>query len=51
VTVLDRYGHLLPGSEDKVNAALDAIAEAAVEARNAPVVQLPRDGRGTQRAP
>jgi integrase len=26
VTVLDRYGHLLPGSEDKVNAALDALA-------------------------
>jgi integrase len=23
VTVLDRYGHLLPGSEDKVTAALD----------------------------
>jgi integrase len=27
--VLDRYGHLLPGSEDKVNAALDALAEQA----------------------
>ena len=26
VTVLDRYGHLLPGSEDKVTAALDAMA-------------------------
>jgi integrase len=26
VTVLDRYGHLLPGSEDKVNDALDAMA-------------------------
>jgi hypothetical protein len=28
VTVLDRYGHLLPGSEDKVNTALDAMAAA-----------------------
>jgi len=26
VTVLDRYGHLFPGSEDRVNAALDALA-------------------------
>ena len=26
VTVLDRYGHLFPGSEDKVNEALDAMA-------------------------
>jgi len=29
VTVLDRYGHLLPGSEEKVTDALDALAEAA----------------------
>ena len=28
VTVLDRYGHLLPGSEDRVNDALDALASA-----------------------
>jgi hypothetical protein len=28
VTMLDRYGHLQPGSEDKVNDALDAMAEA-----------------------
>jgi integrase len=28
VTVLDRYGHLLPGSEDRVNDALDALAVA-----------------------
>ena len=28
VTVLDRYGHLLPGSEDRLNAALDEIASA-----------------------
>jgi integrase len=26
VTVLDRYGHLLPGTEDRVNTALDALA-------------------------
>lgn len=25
VTVLDRYGHLLPGTEDKVNDARDAM--------------------------
>jgi integrase len=30
VTVLDRYGHLLPGSEDRVDDALDAIADAAI---------------------
>jgi len=29
VTVLDRYGHLLPGSEHRVNAALDALADQA----------------------
>ena len=29
VTVLDRYGHLLPGHEDHVNDALDAMAEGA----------------------
>ena len=28
-TVLDRYGHLLPGSEDRLNNALDALAAAA----------------------
>ena len=32
VTVLDRYGHLLPGSEDKVNAALDAMASGVSDA-------------------
>jgi integrase len=31
VTVLDRYGHLLPGSEDKVNDALDAMASGVSE--------------------
>jgi hypothetical protein len=29
VTVLDRYGHLLPGTEEKGTDALDALAEAA----------------------
>lgn len=28
VTVLDRYGHLLPGAEDRVTDALDAMAQA-----------------------
>lgn len=37
VTVLDRYGHLLPGLEDRVTDALDAMA-----------VTLPRDGRGME---
>jgi integrase len=51
VTVLDRYGHLLPGSEDRVNAALDVLAEQATAAPTAPVVPiLARDGRGTRRA-
>jgi integrase len=31
VTVLDRYGHLFPGSDDKVNDALDAMAVGASE--------------------
>jgi integrase len=50
VTVLDRYGHLLPGSEDKVNSALDAIAEQAISTPTAEVVPLARDGRGTHGA-
>jgi len=29
VTVLDRYGHLLPGAEDRVTDALDLMAQAA----------------------
>jgi integrase len=37
VTVLDRYGHLLPGHEDAVNDALDAMADAASPAPSAPV--------------
>lgn len=30
VTVLDRYGHLLPNHEDAVTDALDVMAEAAI---------------------
>lgn len=41
VTVLDRYGHLLPSSEDHVTDALDAMATAAQPARLAQVVNLP----------
>lgn len=37
VTVLDRYGHLLPGHEDKVNDALDAMADAARPAESSTV--------------
>lgn len=37
VTVLDRYGHLLPGHEDAVNDALDALADAATPSPTAPV--------------
>jgi integrase len=29
---LDRYGHLLPGSEERLNEALDVLADAAIEA-------------------
>lgn len=42
VTVLDRYGHLLPGHEDRVNAALDEMASRAVPTPSAPVLDLPR---------
>ena len=31
VTVLDRYGHLMPAAEQRVNDALDALASAAVQ--------------------
>ena len=45
-TVLDRYGHLLPGSEDRVNDALDAMADAArSENAGASVVPLSRAKR------
>ena len=39
VTVLDRYGHLLPGSEDRVTDALDALARTAAEPLPAPSVR------------
>ncbi len=45
VTVLDRYGHLLPKDEDTVTDALDAMAragaaEAAKNAKEATVTKL-----------
>ena len=33
--VLDRYGRLLPGTEDRVNDALDELVRAAAPARRA----------------
>ncbi len=36
---LDRYGHLLPGSEQRLNDALDALAEGAQ-----PTAEVMRDG-------
>jgi integrase len=36
VTVLDRYGHLLPGSEDRVNRALDELANVRTSSTAAP---------------
>jgi hypothetical protein len=42
VTVLDRYGHLLPGSEDRVNDALDMLAEGAERVVEAKVISLKR---------
>lgn len=40
VTVLDRYGHLLPGSEERVNAALDALAEGVQPTLDAEIRRL-----------
>jgi hypothetical protein len=40
VTVLDRYGHLLPGSEERVTDALEAMAQAARAIPDAAVVGL-----------
>lgn len=40
VTVLDRYGHRFAGSEDRVNDALDALANAARPVPLAPVVAI-----------
>ena len=51
VTVLDRYGHLLPGHEDKVNDALDAMASDArttlrIVRDDAPIAEIARGTRG-----
>lgn len=40
VTVLDRYGHLLPGEEDRVTAALDLMAQTATARPEATVRAL-----------
>lgn len=40
VTVLDRYGHLLPGHEDVVDAALDAMVTGATQSPTGTVVHL-----------
>jgi len=40
VTVLDRYGHLLPGHEDEVNDRLDAMARGAMPARSGVVCAM-----------
>ena len=42
VTVLDRYGHLLPGSEDTVTDALDRLAESVRPSPSAVVLDLAR---------
>lgn len=44
VTVLDRYGHLLPGTEERVTDALDAMFAAASPAPSASVTALPASG-------
>lgn len=49
VTVLDRYGHLLPGQEDRVTSALDAMFAAQPGPVTAPVVNLSRTQRGLGR--
>lgn len=40
VTVLDRYGHLFPGSEDRVNAALDALVANVNASTDAQVIAI-----------
>jgi hypothetical protein len=42
VTVLDRYGHVLPGPENAVTDALDAMAQRAAVASGGSVVPLSR---------
>jgi len=44
ITLFDRYGHLLPGQEDRVTSALDAMFAAPAPAPAAPVVKLLRPG-------
>jgi integrase len=47
VTVLDRYGHLLPGTEDRVTDALDALARSATVPPPTPSIRsLPVRGQG-----
>ena len=41
VTVVDRYGHLLPGSETKVNDALDDMARDALSDPVPTAVEIP----------
>lgn len=45
--VLDRYGHLLPGHEDRVNDALDALATNAATSSEGRVLELAREERAT----
>jgi hypothetical protein len=45
VTMLDRHDHLLPGSEERVSVALDALAEGIEPARDAEIRR--RDGAGS----
>lgn len=51
VTVLDRYGHLLPGTEERVNGALDALARAARPLPATPVIDLASDAPRHRRGP
>lgn len=41
VTVLNRYGHLLPGEEDRVTEALDRMAQASEVRPPATVTAMP----------
>ena len=50
VTVLDRYGHLLPGSEERVNDALDAMAATPPRAPMAHIGRLRHETASASRA-
>jgi hypothetical protein len=50
VTVLDRYGHLLPREEDTVTDALDAMAQTVPSRPLATVTEIPADISRTRRA-